>query len=131
MNTDRKWYQKKRFIIPIALVVISTAVASFGGENDQYKPTIQGQNVVVPPSSTQQNVVQPEIKITPLPAPVTSPNLSNDNYYINVDGNKIHSPAYSDSIPSGASAKCRDGTYSFSQNRRGTCSRHGGVATWY
>lgn len=28
-------------------------------------------------------------------------------------------------------AKCRDGTYSYSQNRSGTCSHHGGVAIWY
>lgn len=26
---------------------------------------------------------------------------------------------------------CGDGTYSFSQNRRGTCSYHGGVAEWF
>ena len=32
--------------------------------------------------------------------------------------------------PVGATAKCRDGTYSFSQFRRGTCSHHGGVAQW-
>lgn len=56
--------------------------------------------------------------------------LSNDSYYTNIDGNQIHSPAYSDSVPAGASARCRDGTYSFSQNRRGTCSHHGGVASW-
>lgn len=33
--------------------------------------------------------------------------------------------------PSGATAKCRDGTLSYSRNRRGTCSWHGGVAVWY
>ena len=32
--------------------------------------------------------------------------------------------------PPGATAKCRDGTYSFSQHRSGTCSHHGGVAAW-
>jgi uncharacterized protein YraI len=32
--------------------------------------------------------------------------------------------------PQGATALCRDGTYSFSQSRRGTCSHHGGVAQW-
>ena len=32
---------------------------------------------------------------------------------------------------SGAAAKCRDGTLSYSRNRRGTCSHHGGVALWY
>jgi len=32
--------------------------------------------------------------------------------------------------PPGATARCRDGTYSFSQHRSGTCSHHGGVAAW-
>jgi hypothetical protein len=32
--------------------------------------------------------------------------------------------------PTGATALCRDGTYSFSRHRSGTCSHHGGVATW-
>jgi hypothetical protein len=32
--------------------------------------------------------------------------------------------------PSGASALCRDGTYSYSASRSGTCSHHGGVAEW-
>jgi hypothetical protein len=31
---------------------------------------------------------------------------------------------------SGATAQCVDGTYSYSQHRSGTCSRHGGVARW-
>ena len=63
----------------------------------------------------------------------TSPNLSNDSYYTNVDGNEVHSPAYSDRscASSGASATCGDGTCSFSQNRRGTCSHHGGVSQWH
>lgn len=30
----------------------------------------------------------------------------------------------------GATAICRDGTYSYSQSRRGTCSHHGGVSRW-
>jgi hypothetical protein len=61
-----------------------------------------------------------------------SPQLSNQKFYVNSSGNTVHSPAYAsdNAIPSGASAKCRDGTYSFSEHRRGTCSRHGGVAQW-
>jgi hypothetical protein len=31
---------------------------------------------------------------------------------------------------SGASARCRDGSLSYSAHRRGTCSDHGGVAAW-
>jgi Protein of unknown function (DUF3761) len=34
------------------------------------------------------------------------------------------------SPPPGATARCRDGTYSFSQHRQGTCSHHSGVAEW-
>jgi len=52
--------------------------------------------------------------------------------YTNSDGQEIHRPAHTKSgnAPDGASAQCRDGTYSFSAHRRGTCSRHGGVAEW-
>ncbi len=32
--------------------------------------------------------------------------------------------------PTGAIAKCKDGLYSHSKHRSGTCSRHGGVAQW-
>lgn len=31
---------------------------------------------------------------------------------------------------SGASAQCRDGSFSHSHHRSGTCSGHGGVAQW-
>src|SRR5438309_11555177 len=33
--------------------------------------------------------------------------------------------------PAGATALCRDGTYSFSKHHSGTCSHHGGVAMWF
>ena len=32
---------------------------------------------------------------------------------------------------SGATAKCKDGTLSYSKHRKGTCSHHGGVAIWF
>lgn len=51
--------------------------------------------------------------------------------YVNVDGVRVQSPVFSDTRPAGASARCRDGSYSFSLHRRGTCSHHGGVAEWY
>ena len=52
-------------------------------------------------------------------------------YYTNIYGSKIHVPIQAQVIPIGASAKCRDNSYSFSATRRGTCSHHGGVRTWY
>jgi len=56
---------------------------------------------------------------------------SSDDYYTNVDGKRVHRPVQSPGgAPAGATAQCRDGSYSFSQNRRGTCSHHGGVARW-
>ncbi len=66
--------------------------------------------------------------------PVPASNNSNgqpSNTYVNSKGNTIQSPTHYNSKPAGASAKCKDGTYSFSQSRRGTCSGHGGVAIWY
>jgi uncharacterized protein DUF3761 len=64
---------------------------------------------------------------TSRPAPSTS---APPRYYTNKNGQRVQSPTYSDTIPSGATAQCRDGTYSFSRNHRGTCSHHGGVARW-
>lgn len=58
------------------------------------------------------------------PAPTTQ---SGGDGYTNVDGNHIDSPS---SNPSGATAQCNDGTYSYSQHHSGTCSHHGGVAAW-
>jgi len=60
---------------------------------------------------------------------ITSPPASGKTY-INVDGQRVQSPVFSDKIPVGATARCRDGSYSFSQHRQGTCSHHGGVAEW-
>lgn len=52
--------------------------------------------------------------------------------YINAKGQWIPSPTQTiDGVaPDGATARCRDGSYSFSQSRRGTCSWHGGVHQW-
>jgi hypothetical protein len=61
-------------------------------------------------------------------APVES-QLIEHGHYVNSSGHLVHSPAHTKSpqAPPGATAQCRDGTYSFSEHRRGTCSRHGGV----
>ena len=52
--------------------------------------------------------------------------------YTNSQGNRVRSPTRTpdNRPPAGATAQCRDGTFSFSQSRRGTCSHHGGVARW-
>jgi hypothetical protein len=79
----------------------------------------------------------------PASAPITAPatpkkaepneaDLQTHGHYVNKAGQDVHSPAKSvdGKVPAGASAKCRDGSYSFSKSHRGTCSHHGGVASW-
>jgi len=57
--------------------------------------------------------------------------ISNNNYYNNVNGSAVHSPVQSSNgIPAGATAQCRDGSYSFSLHHSGTCSGHRGVMRW-
>jgi hypothetical protein len=55
---------------------------------------------------------------------------SKPHYYTNRAGQRVQSPTKASAAPEGATAQCRDGSYSFSQSRRGTCSDHGGVASW-
>lgn len=54
------------------------------------------------------------------------------DYYRNSNGVCVHRPVKTQntSAPHGATAQCRDGSYSYSQHRHGTCSHHGGVAKW-
>jgi hypothetical protein len=67
-------------------------------------------------------------------APALAQQPSGDcGYYTNRDGNQVPRPCgdwHKDTPPQGATAKCRDGTYSYSQHHSGTCSGHGGVASW-
>jgi hypothetical protein len=92
---------------------------------DTPTPTLIPTHVYIAPTT---------IYIPPTQSPATQTNsqLDNNNYYTNVDGNQAHSPANTadGSVPAGATARCGDGTYSFSQHHSGTCSHHGGVAQW-
>jgi hypothetical protein len=51
-------------------------------------------------------------------------------YYLNVSHHCVRRPTHAAKAPAGATAKCRDGSYSFSEHASGTCSHHGGVAVW-
>lgn len=70
---------------------------------------------------------QPITKITAV-GTYEAPAPSSGSGYINSSGNYVPSPS---SNPVGATAQCKDGTYSYSQHRSGTCSHHGGVAVWF
>src|SRR6266404_2942380 len=58
------------------------------------------------------------------------PNCTDNGTYVNRKGQTVKRPETCPTAPAGATAQCRDGTYSFSRSRRGTCSHHGGVAKW-
>ncbi len=77
---------------------------------------------IVTPKVTQQTTVSSK--------PAVVQQQSSGDTYTNTAGREVKSPTYSDTVPVGASAQCKDGTYSFSESRRGTCSGHGGVAIW-
>ena len=65
------------------------------------------------------------------PPASTAGGTSSNDYYTNSRGVRVQRPTPSESgPPPGATAQCRDGSYSFSQSRRGTCSHHGGVSRW-
>lgn len=103
-------------------------------------PSVSSLNVEVTPLTTpsslpQVNTVTPLITATVKPvisstptfyAKVSASNKSN----INVDENKVQSPVKAAVAPAGATAQCKDGSYSFSVHRQGTCSKHRGVANW-
>jgi hypothetical protein len=99
----------------------------------QQSGTSSGSNSYIPENNSAASPAAQIATPTQQVSAQQNDTLSNDNSYVNSDGNTVHSPAYSDSdtIPAGASAKCNDGTYSFSQHRSGTCSHHGGAAKWY
>jgi hypothetical protein len=50
--------------------------------------------------------------------------------HVNSRGETVKRPETCSGAPKGATAQCRDKSYSFSRSRRGTCSHHGGVAKW-
>jgi Protein of unknown function (DUF3761) len=62
--------------------------------------------------------------------PKPKPKCTDNGTYVNSKGETVKRPENCSTAPQGATAQCRDGTYSFSQSHRGTCSHHGGVAKW-
>ena len=91
------------------------------------KVTLQPVSQIIKVGSYVAPAVTTPPKATPTPAP--APSCTNGSY-VNSAGNTVCSPEEAPYAPAGATAKCADGSYSFSQSRSGTCSHHGGVDTW-
>jgi hypothetical protein len=64
------------------------------------------------------------------PAAAEARGVCGADSYVNSRAHCVHRPERANRAPAGATARCRDGTYSFSESRRGTCSWHGGVGQW-
>jgi hypothetical protein len=84
------------------------------------------------PAPSTGKAPAPGVAVDPPPS-ASSAHVSGScdaDYYRNSDGNCVHRPQQAATAPSGATAQCKDGSYSFSQHRQGTCSGHHGVAQW-
>lgn len=138
-----KCYQGKQKISATGIFSTSTRLSARATAYKALHPTTTVTKAAPAPKKVVTPLPPPAptkvITSVPPPAPVIAPPAptppavapsSGDNTYVNSDGNTIQSPTYYNSAPSGASAHCRDGTYSFSQHRSGTCSGHGGVSSW-
>jgi hypothetical protein len=89
---------------------------------------------VAPPAPKPVAKPAPKPVAKPAPKPVAAPDTSSsstcdeDTHYVNSSGHCVPRPVASSSVPEGATYKCKDGTYSFSEHPQGTCSGHKGIA---
>jgi hypothetical protein len=99
-----------------------------GEKTVTYQVTYQDGKETARTKKDEQITKQPISKLVSTGTYVTpvSTNSSGDGY-VNSQGHYVPSPSNN---PAGATARCNDGTYSYSQNHSGTCSHHGGVANW-
>jgi hypothetical protein len=110
----------KKWLAITALSLLALSSSSLFSQSQQTQTNSSSQQTSSsttqkPSSGTQQNADQKTTKT---------------HTYTNSSGQRVQSPTKSSSVPAEATAQCRDGSYSFSQNHRGTCSHHGGVAKW-
>ena len=142
-----------RLLAVVGAFLLGTALLSGCDPNSQLTTTSTVTSTVTPTTvtttqtteatttdTTTTTVAPPPTTTVAPPPPVTThaaaaPPPQNDvacsaDQYRNVDGVCVNRPVAAPGPPQGATAKCKDGAYSFSQHRQGTCSGHGGVAEW-
>jgi hypothetical protein len=81
-------------------------------------------------ASLSAQTAQPSLTQPTQQQPQKQSKCTDNGTYVNSKGDTVKRPENCTAAPQGATAQCRDGSYSFSQSRRGTCSHHGGVAKW-
>ncbi len=81
-------------------------------------------------AKTAAKTAAPAATATPTPAAKTSATRTKSEPATKAATTQQSSKRGEDNDPTGAIAQCKDGMYSHSANRRGACSRHGGVGKW-
>ncbi|MEV6877007.1 DUF3761 domain-containing protein [Amycolatopsis sp. NPDC051128] len=116
-------------VLPATSSTYSTPAYSTPAPTEASVPapvTSEAPVVTTAPAAVKTTAPKPKVPRTTTQA-APKPAECGADYYRNSDGNCIHRPSDN---PSGATALCKDGSYSYSQHRSGTCSGHGGVRTW-
>lgn len=91
-------------------------------EHDAMKRVLTSCPTATAPKSVTANLTPTVTVHTTAPKPTTTPKAKPTSTGT--------SSGSSSGAPADATAQCRDGSYSSSAHRQGTCSHHGGVATW-
>jgi hypothetical protein len=95
-----------------------------------YRPIKPEAESASPTPAPEPEEPAPESSSEPEGEPGKPSSECTNGTYENSSGNTVCKPEESSTVPTGATARCADGTYSFSEHRSGTCSYHGGVAEW-
>lgn len=117
LETPASTYSTSAYSLPPSTETTTTPVAT------SEAPVVTAAPPVTKAAAPRTTVAKPKTTAPAAPEPAEC----GTDYYRNSDGNCVHRPSDN---PSGATAQCKDGTYSYSQHRSGTCSGHGGVKTW-
>ena len=149
----------RRALIPLA-VVVSSALLALAAERALVPPAGETVRVgaavsaevwlergtgdagaaAAPPCADAACLVSPDVPVVPdawdhvgdQPRERASCAEVPPRTYVNTRGETVRSPCWAPDgrPPPGATAQCRDGAYSFSRTRQGSCSGHRGVARW-
>jgi hypothetical protein len=142
----RSWYKKKRYLIPLGVIVLFIIIGATGGDPKPANTNhVQGAEQAAKVEQKTDEAIQAPAKLEIQSSEVkeekvesTSLPAANTNTYSTPYGTPYKTPyttpyetPYATPAQNTPTALCKDGTLSYSAHRSGTCSHHGGVAQWY